>query len=88
MSNVCSASDYLSHIYHHYFGFYSDLTMFQGELSPELRDRQLELLESRYQGARLSVHRAATIIQTAWREHVLRTKFRAEIETGGFRGLN
>ena len=55
--------------------------MFQGELSPELRDRQLELLERRYQeGARLSVHRAAVIIQTAWREHVMRTKFRRMVE--------
>ena len=57
-----------------------DLIMLQGELSPELRDRQLELLERRYQGARLPVHRAATIIQTAWREHVLRTKFRRMVE--------
>ena len=54
--------------------------MLQGELSPELRDRQLELLERRYQGARLPVHRAAAIIQTAWREHVLRTKFRRMVE--------
>ena len=56
------------------------MIMFQGELSPELRDRQLELLERRYQGSRLSVHRAAVIIQTAWREHVLRTKFRRMVE--------
>ena len=56
-----------------------DLIMLQGELSPELRDRQLELLERRYQGSGVA-HRAAATIQAAWRDHVLRTKFRRMVE--------
>ena len=52
----------------------------QGELSPGIRNKQLEVLEKKYQGSSLPPHRAATIIQTAWREHALRTQFRRMLD--------
>ena len=46
----------------------------QGELCPELVQKQLELLENRYRGSQVA-NRAATIIQRAWREYSLRCQF-------------
>merc|ERR1711971_1049343 len=47
---------------------------YQGELCPELVQKQLELLENRYRGSQVA-NRAATIIQRAWREYSLRCQF-------------
>eukprot|EP00090_Calanus_glacialis_P005568 TRINITY_DN14312_c0_g1_i1.p1 TRINITY_DN14312_c0_g1~~TRINITY_DN14312_c0_g1_i1.p1 ORF type:complete len:1088 (-),score=142.80 TRINITY_DN14312_c0_g1_i1:193-3075(-) len=47
---------------------------YQGELCPELKEKQLEVLENRYRGT-VVANRAATVIQRAWREYILKTKF-------------
>eukprot|EP00091_Calanus_sinicus_P010945 TRINITY_DN25020_c0_g1_i1.p1 TRINITY_DN25020_c0_g1~~TRINITY_DN25020_c0_g1_i1.p1 ORF type:complete len:369 (+),score=30.93 TRINITY_DN25020_c0_g1_i1:210-1316(+) len=47
---------------------------YQGELCPELKEKQLEVLENRYRGT-LVANRAATVIQRAWRDYILKTKF-------------
>ncbi len=48
--------------------------MFQGEIGPEIQERQMQVLEARY-GGRYTAHRAATIIQRAWRQYVLSLQF-------------
>ena len=44
-----------------------------------MREKQLEVLENRY-GGRVTAHRAATVLQSAWRDYVLRTKFRRMVD--------
>ena len=44
-----------------------------------MREKQLEVLENRY-GGRVTAHTAATVIQAAWRDYVLRTKFRRMVD--------
>ena len=50
------------------------IPIFQGEYCPEILQRQMQVLENRY-GGRYKSHRAATVIQSYWREYILRSKF-------------
>ena len=52
--------------------------MFQGEFCPEIVSRHQEVLESRY-GGRFTAHRAATIIQRAYRCYQLNQQFSAAL---------
>jgi len=52
---------------------------YQGELCPELKEKQLEVLENRYHGT-VVANRAATVIQRAWREYILKTKFHRMVD--------